>query len=76
MANVNITLTLDSADLAVIVPELCNWANLPSSNANAKQAIINFVKNIHRDAQMRAATLSVKTTIDTAGNNADAVLIT
>lgn len=74
-APITVTLTFDSADLAIVMPELCDWASLPRSNANAKQAIIIFIKQVHADAQIKAAQRTVQTTIDAAGTSANTLII-
>lgn len=74
-APITVSLVFDSADLAIVMPELCDWASLPRSNANAKQAIIIFIKQVHADAQIKAAQRTVQTTIDAAGTSANTLII-
>lgn len=76
MATQAITLNVDVNDLPNIVTELCNWAGLAPSNANAKQALINFVKQVHVAAALTASQLSVQSTINTATSTAGAIIIT
>lgn len=76
MATTAITLNVDNADLPTLVPELCNWAGLATSNANAKQAIAIFVRKVHVEAQRKAAQVTAQATIDQAEATANAIVIT
>lgn len=76
MATTAITLNIDNADLPTLVPELCNWAGLAVSNANAKQAIAIFLKKVHAEAQRKAAQAAAQATIDQAETIASNIVIT
>lgn len=51
----SITLTISDAQLARVVAALCDTAGLPRSNANARTALVNLVKQTVRNAERAAA---------------------
>lgn len=51
----SITLTIPDAELPRVRAALCTAAGLSDSNANAKQAVINWVKTTVREVEYNAA---------------------
>jgi hypothetical protein len=50
-----ITLTIPDAVLPRVRTALCSKAGLPESNANAKQAVVDFIKATVREVEYYAA---------------------
>lgn len=76
MATTSITLNIDNVDLPTLRDELCNWAGLAPSNANAKQAIVIFIKKVHTDAARLAAQIQANAELAAAEATANAITIT
>ncbi len=55
MADVNVTITLPAAQVSRIVHALCVASGLPESPANAKQALLGWVKQTVRNVEMSEA---------------------
>ena len=59
-----ITLTISDAQLARVRASLCATANLPDSNPNAKQAVINWAKEVVRAYEYNLALVALPPIVD------------
>lgn len=77
MATTTVNFVFQDADLAAIIPILCQAWGLPVSNANAKQAIILYLKDLYTKNKGNADALAAAQSANAAAAAvASAIIVT